>query len=162
MEKLNDIKKIARKFINNAKVYQLKKKIQIVATSGAFMELYHEDSGKNYEIFDPNDNLVAGGDYDSVLEPFAEFKDMLRSLKLENIKQLKPSRVSEQRVFYEGIIDTLFQRVIAGAKPKQVVKQAVKNHPELSKMEKEIEKDLERLRKDRDDFRKKLKKTAMW
>jgi len=156
MEKLNDIKKIARKFIKNPKVYQIRKKIQIVASSGAFMELYHEDSGKNYEIFDPNDNLVAGGDYDSVLEPFAEFKDILRSLKLENINQIKPSRVSEQRVFYEGILSTLFGRVVAGAKPSQVVKQATKNHPKLKGMEKQIRKDLEDLDKDRRKLAKML------
>ncbi len=161
MEKLNDIKKIARKFIKNPKVYQIRKKIQIVASSGAFMELYHEDSGKNYEIFDPNDNLVAGGDYDSVLEPFAEFKDILRSLKLENIKQIKPSRVSEQRVFYEGIINTLFQRVVAGAKPNDVVKHATKNHPELKKMEKQIRKDLDQLQKDRDDLANRFDKLGI-
>jgi hypothetical protein len=34
--------------------------------------------------------------------------------------------------------------------------------PELSKMEKEIQKDLEQLRKDRDALTKKRKKTAMW
>jgi hypothetical protein len=63
-----------------------------------------------------------------------------------------------QRVFYEGIIDTLFGRVVAGSKPSQVVKQAVKKNPELKKLEKEIEKDLEQLRKDRDDLNKKLSK----
>jgi chromosome segregation ATPase len=56
----------------------------------------------------------------------------------------------------------LFQRVAAGAKPKAVVKQATKNHPELSKLEKEIEKDLEQLRKDSAELDKKWKKIALF
>ena len=71
-------------------------------------------------------------------------------MKLE-IKEIKESKV------YEGIISTLFQRVIAGGKPKDVVKQATKNHPNLKKMEKQIEKDLEALRKDTMKLNKNLK-----
>jgi len=59
---------------------------------------------------------------------------------------------------YEGIISTLFQRVVAGAKPKDVVKQATKNHPELAGMEKQIKKDLEDLHKSRIELRKRLQK----
>jgi len=158
MENINDVKKIARKFIKKPKVLQMRDTIQVIATSGAYMNLKQTKRGGEYEITDPNDNLIGGGDYDSVLEPFAEFKDLLRSLKLESIK---PVVERNQRVFYEGIIDTLFGRVIAGAKPKDVVKHAVKNHPELSKMEKEIQGDLEQLRKDRDALTKKMKKTGM-
>jgi hypothetical protein len=58
----------------------------------------------------------------------------------------------DQRVFYEGIIDTLFGRVLAGSKPKAVVKGAVKSHPKLKGMAKQIEKDLEQLRKDQDEL----------
>jgi len=64
----------------------------------------------------------------------------------------------DQRVFYEGIINTLFGRVSAGAKPRDVVKGATKSHPELKGLEKEIEKDLEQLRKDQEDLHKKWKK----
>ena len=157
MENINDVKKIARKFLKKPKVLQMRDTIQVITTSGAYMNLKHTKRGGEYEITDPNDNLIGGGDYDSVLEPFAEFKDLLRSLKLESIK---PVVERNQRVFYEGIIDMLFQRVAAGAKPKAVVKQATKNHPELSKLEKEIEKDLEQLRKDSDALEKKAKKLA--
>jgi hypothetical protein len=155
MENINDVKKIARKFLRQPKVYQMRNTIQVVTSSGAYMNLKKTKSGNEYEITDPNENLIGGGDYDSVLEPFAEFKDLLRSLKLESIK---PVVERNQRVFYEGIIDTLFGRVVAGSKPSQVVKQAVKKNPELKKLEKEIEKDLEQLRKDRDDLNKKLSK----
>jgi peptidoglycan hydrolase CwlO-like protein len=44
-----------------------------------------------------------------------------------------------------------------GAKPKDVVKQASKNHPQLKKMGKQIEKDLEALRKDSIKLTKDLK-----
>lgn len=155
MENINDVKKIARKFLRKPKVVQMRNTIQVITTSGAYMNLNDTKRGGEYEITDPNDNLIGGGDYDSVLEPFAEFKDLLRSLKLESIK---PVVERDQRVFYEGIIDTLFGRVVAGSKPSQVVKQAVKKNPELKKLEKEIEKDLEQLRKDRDDLNKKLSK----
>ena len=158
MENINDVKKIARKFLKKPKVLQMRDTIQVIATSGAYMNLKHTKRGGEYEITDPNDNLIGGGDYDSVLEPFAEFKDLLRSLKLESIK---PVVKRNQRVFYEGIIDTLFGRVIAGAKPRDVVKQAVKKNPKLKKLEKEIERDLEQLRKDQDALTKKLKKKAM-
>ena len=147
MENINDVKKIARKFIKKPKVLQMRDTIQVIATSGAYMNLKHTKRGGEYEITDPNDNLIGGGDYDSVLEPFAEFKDLLRSLKLESIK---PVVERDQRVFYEGIINTLFGRVVAGAKPSQVVKQATKNHPKLKGMEKQIRKDLDDLQKDYD------------
>ena len=147
MENINDVKKIARKFIKKPKVLQMRDTIQVIATSGAYMNLKHTKRGGEYEITDPNDNLIGGGDYDSVLEPFAEFKDLLRSLKLESIK---PVVERNQRVFYEGIIDALFGRVVAGAKPSQVVKQATKNHPKLKGMEKQIRKDLDDLQKDYD------------
>tara|TARA_B100000959_G_C14780111_1_gene541157 strand:- start:22 stop:501 length:480 start_codon:yes stop_codon:yes gene_type:complete len=149
MENINDVKKIARKFLKKPKVLQMRDTIQVIAISGAYMNLKHTKRGGEYEITDPNDNLIGGGDYDSVLEPFAEFKDLLRSLKLESIK---PVVERNQRVFYEGIIDTLFGRVIAGAKPRQVVQQATKNHPELKGMAKQIEKDLEELRKDKKEL----------
>jgi len=150
MENINDIKKIAKKYLKSPKIYKMRNKIQVVATSGAYMNLEHDPSGKSYEIIDPSDNLIGGGDYDVVMEPFAEFRDLLRSMKLE-IKQIQESKV------YEGIISTLFQRVIAGGKPKDVVKQATKNHPNLKKMEKQIEKDLEALRKDTMKLNKNLK-----
>ena len=150
MEDIKDIKKIAKKYLKSPKIYKMRNKIQIVATSGAYMNLEHDPSGKSYEIIDPSDNLIGGGDYDVVMEPFAEFRDLLRSMKLE-IKQIQESKV------YEGIISTLFQRVIAGGKPKDVVKQATKNHPNLKKMEKQIEKDLEALRKDSIKLTKNLK-----
>ena len=86
MENINDVKKIARKFLKKPKVLQMRDTIQVIATSGAYMNLKHTKRGGEYEITDPNDNLIGGGDYDSVLEPFAEFKDLLRSLKLESIK----------------------------------------------------------------------------
>ena len=140
MENINDIKKIAKKYLKSPKIYKMRNKIQVVSTSGAYMNLEHDKTGKSYEIIDPSDNLIGGGDYDVVMEPFSEFKDLLRSMKLE-IKEIKESKV------YEGIISTLFQRVIAGAKPKDVVKQASKTHPQLKKMEKQIQKDLEDLRK---------------
>ena len=151
MENINDIKKIAKKYLKSPKIYKMRNKIQVVATSGAYMNLEHDPSGKSYEIIDPSDNLIGGGDYDVVMEPFAEFRDLLRSMKLE-IKEVKESNV------YEGIISTLFQRVIAGAKPKDVVKQATNNHPELEKLEKEIQKDLEALHKKSLDLSKRLKK----
>ena len=140
MENINDIKKIAKKYLKSPKIYKMRNKIQVVATSGAYMNLEHDPSGKSYEIIDPSDNLIGGGDYDVVMEPFAEFRDLLRSMKLE-IKEIQESKV------YEGIISTLFQRVVAGAKPKDVVRQATKNHPSLKKMEKQIEKDLIALKK---------------
>ena len=140
MENINDIKKIAKKYLKSPKIYKMRNKIQVVATSGAYMNLEHDPSGKSYEIIDPSDNLIGGGDYDVVMEPFAEFRDLLRSMKLE-IKEIQESKV------YEGIISTLFQRVVAGAKPKDVVRQATKNHPGLKKMEKQIEKDLIALKK---------------
>tara|TARA_R100000008_G_C3541225_1_gene144863 strand:- start:382 stop:843 length:462 start_codon:yes stop_codon:yes gene_type:complete len=140
MENINDIKKIAKKYLKSPKIYKMRNKIQVVATSGAYMNLEQDKTGKNYEIVDPSDNLIAGGDYDVVMEPFAEFRDLLRSMKLE-IKE------NNQKV-YEGIISTLFQRVLAGAKPKDVLKQATKNHPGLEKMGKKIQKDLEDLEKD--------------
>jgi len=155
MENINDVKKIARKFLKKPKVFQMRDTIQVIAISGAYMNLKHTKRGGEYEITDPNDNLIGGGDYDSVLEPFAEFKDLLRSLKLESIK---PVVERDQRVFYEGIINTLFGRVSAGAKPRDVVKGATKSHPELKGLEKEIEKDLEQLRKDQEDLHKKWKK----
>ena len=155
MENINDVKKIARKFLRKPKVLQMRNTIQVIATSGAYMNLNDTKRGGEYEITDPNENLIGGGDYDSILEPFAEFKDLLRSLKLESIK---PVVERDQRVFYEGIIDTLFGRVVAGAKPRQVVQQATKNHPELKGMAKQIEKDLEQLRKDQDELSKKLDK----
>ena len=151
MENINDIKKIAKKYLKSPKIYKMRNKIQVVATSGAYMNLEHDPSGKSYEIIDPSDNLIGGGDYDVVMEPFAEFRDLLRSMKLE-IKQIQESKV------YEGIISTLFQRVIAGGKPKDVVKQATNNHPELEKLEKEIQKDLEALHKKSLDLSKRLKK----
>ena len=147
MENINDVKKIARKFLRKPKVVQMRNTIQVITTSGAYMNLNDTKRGGEYEITDPNDNLIGGGDYDSVLEPFAEFKDLLRSLKLESIK---PVVERDQRVFYEGIIDTLFGRVVAGSKPRQVVQQAVKKNPKLKGMAKQIEKDLEQLRKDQD------------
>ena len=151
MENINDIKKIAKKYLKSPKIYKMRNKIQVVATSGAYMNLEHDPSGKSYEIIDPSDNLIGGGDYDVVMEPFAEFRDLLRSMKLE-IKEVKESNV------YEGIISTLFQRVIAGAKPKDVVQQATKNHPSLEKLEKEIEKDLVALHKKEKELNKKLSK----
>ena len=151
MENINDIKKIAKKYLKSPKIYKMRNKIQVVATSGAYMNLEHDPSGKSYEIIDPSDNLIGGGDYDVVMEPFAEFRDLLRSMKLE-IKEVKESNV------YEGIISTLFQRVIAGAKPKDVVKQATKNHPSLEKLEKEIERDLVALHKKEKELNKKLSK----
>ena len=151
MEDIKDIKKIAKKYLKSPKIYKMRNKIQIVATSGAYMNLEHDPSGKSYEIIDPSDNLIGGGDYDVVMEPFSEFRDLLRSMKLE-IKEVKESNV------YEGIISTLFQRVIAGAKPKDVVQQATNNHPELEKLEKEIEKDLVALHKKSLDLSKRLKK----
>lgn len=150
MENINDIKKIAKKYLKSPKIYKMRNKIQVVSTSGAYMNLEHDKTGKSYEIIDPSDNLIGGGDYDVVMEPFSEFKDLLRSMKLE-IKEVKESKV------YEGIISTLFQRVVAGAKPKDVVKQASKNHPQLKKMGKQIEKDLEALRKDSIKLTKDLK-----
>ncbi len=91
-----------------------------------------------------------------MIEPFAEFKDLLRSMKLESkINSLIAERDDK---IYEGIISTLFQRVVAGAKPKDVVKQATKNHPELATMEKQIQSDLEDLRKSRIELRKKFNK----
>ncbi len=158
MENINDVKKIARKFIKKPKVLQMRDTIQVIATSGAYMNLKQTKRGGEYEITDPNDNLIGGGDYDSVLEPFAEFKDLLRSLKLESIK---PVVERNQRVFYEGIINTLFGRVIAGAKPRDVVKGAVKSHPKLKGMAKQIEKDLAQLSKDQDELSKKLDKYAL-
>ena len=151
MEDIKDIKKIAKKYLKSPKIYKMRKTIQVVATSGAYMNLEHDPSGKSYEIIDPSDNLIGGGDYDVVMEPFSEFKDLLRSMKLE-IKEVKESNV------YEGIISTLFQRVMAGAKPKDVVQQATKNHPSLEKLEKEIEKDLAVLHKKRQELNKKLSK----
>ena len=151
MEDIKDIKKIAKKYLKSPKIYKMRKTIQVVATSGAYMNLEHDPSGKSYEIIDPSDNLIGGGDYDVVMEPFSEFRDLLRSMKLE-IKEVKESNV------YEGIINTLFQRVIAGAKPKDVVQQATKNHPSLEKLEKEIEKDLAVLHKKRQELNKKLSK----
>ena len=151
MENINDIKKIAKKYLKSPKIYKMRNKIQVVATSGAYMNLEHDPSGKSYEIIDPSDNLIGGGDYDVVMEPFAEFRDLLRSMKLE-IKEVKESNV------YESIISTLFQRVIAGAKPKDVVQQATKNHPSLEKLEKEIEKDLVALHKKEKELNKKLSK----
>ena len=151
MENINDIKKIAKKYLKSPKIYKMRNKIQVLATSGAYMNLEHDPSGKSYEIIDPSDNLIGGGDYDVVMEPFAEFRDLLRSMKLE-IKEVKESNV------YEGIISTLFQRVIAGAKPKDVVKQATKNHPSLEKLEKEIERDLVALHNKEKVLRKKLQK----
>ena len=151
MEDIKDIKKIAKKYLKSPKIYKMRKTIQVVATSGAYMNLEHDPSGKSYEIIDPSDNLIGGGDYDVVMEPFSEFKDLLRSMKLE-IKEVKESNV------YEGIINTLFQRVIAGAKPKDVVQQATKNHPSLEKLEKEIEKDLVALHKKEKELNKKLSK----
>ena len=151
MENINDIKKIAKKYLKSPKIYKMRNKIQVVATSGAYMNLEHDPSGKSYEIIDPSDNLIGGGDYDVVMEPFAEFRDLLRSMKLE-IKEVKESNV------YEGIISTLFQRVIAGAKPKDVVQQATKNHPSLEKLEKEIERDLVALHKKEKELNKKLSK----
>ena len=151
MEDIKDIKKIAKKYLKSPKIYKMRNKIQIVATSGAYMNLEHDPSGKSYEIIDPSDNLIGGGDYDVVMEPFSEFRDLLRSMKLE-IKEVRESKV------YEGIISTLFQRVIAGAKPKDVVQQATNNHPELEKLEKEIEKDLVALHKKSLDLSKRLKK----
>ena len=150
MENINDIKKIAKKYLKSPKIYKMRNKIQVLATSGAYMNLEQDRTGKSYEIIDPSDNLIAGGDYDVVMEPFAEFRDLLRSMKLE-IKE------NNQKV-YEGIISTLFQRVIAGAKPKDVIKQASKNHPELKQMEKQIQKDLEDLRKDYSNIEKRMKK----
>tara|TARA_E500000331_G_C16926393_1_gene569974 strand:+ start:121 stop:582 length:462 start_codon:yes stop_codon:yes gene_type:complete len=150
MENINDIKKIAKKYLKSPKIYKMRDKIQVLATSGAYMNLEQDRTGKSYEIVDPSDNLIAGGDYDVVMEPFAEFRDLLRSMKLE-IKE------NNQKV-YEGIISTLFQRVIAGAKPKDVVKHASKNHPELKQMEKQIQKDLEDLRKDYSNIEKRMKK----
>ena len=150
MENINDIKKIAKKYLKSPKIYKMRNKIQVVATSGAYMNLEHDPSGKSYEIIDPSDNLIGGGDYDVVMEPFAEFRDLLRSMKLE-IKE------NNQKV-YEGIISTLFQRVVAGAKPKDVVRQATKNHPNLKQMEKQIQKDLEDLRKDYIGHQKSLDK----
>jgi hypothetical protein len=149
MENINDIKKIAKKYLKSPKIYKMRNKIQVVATSGAYMNLEHDPSGKSYEIIDPSDNLIGGGDYDVVMEPFAEFRDLLRSMKLE-IKEIQESKV------YEGIISTLFQRVVAGAKPKAVVSQATKNHPGLKKMEKQIEKDLIALKKRTDALNDKL------
>ena len=157
MENINDVKKIARKFLKKPKVLQMRDTIQVIAISGAYMNLKHTKRGGEYEITDPNDNLIGGGDYDSVLEPFAEFKDLLRSLKLESIK---PVVERDQRVFYEGILDTLFGRVVAGAKPAQVVKQVTKKHPELKGMAKQIQKDLEQLDKDYEDLSKSLDKLA--
>jgi len=151
MEDIKDIKKIAKKYLKSPKIYKMRNKIQIVATSGAYMNLEHDPSGKSYEIIDSSDNLIGGGDYDVVMEPFSEFKDLLRSMKLE-IKEVKESNV------YEGIISTLFQRVMAGAKPKDVVQQATKNHPSLEKLEKEIEKDLVALHKKEKELNKKLSK----
>ena len=151
MENINDIKKIAKKYLKSPKIYKMRNKIQVVATSGAYMNLEHDPSGKSYEIIDPSDNLIGGGDYDVVMEPFAEFRDLLRSMKLE-IKEIQESKV------YEGIISTLFQRVIAGAKPKDVVQQATKNHPSLEKLEKEIERDLVALHKKEKELNKKLSK----
>ena len=151
MENINDIKKIAKKYLKSPKIYKMRNKIQVVATSGAYMNLEHDPSGKSYEIIDPSDNLIGGGDYDVVMEPFAEFRDLLRSMKLE-IKEVKESNV------YEGIISTLFQRVLAGAKPKDVVKQASKNHPSLEKLEKEIERDLVALQKKDIELSKRFKK----
>jgi len=151
MEDIKDIKKIAKKYLKSPKIYKMRNKIQIVATSGAYMNLEHDPSGKSYEIIDPSDNLIGGGDYDVVMEPFSEFRDLLRSMKLE-IKEVKESNV------YEGIISTLFQRVMAGAKPKDVVQQATKNHPSLEKLEKEIEKDLVALHKKEKELNKKLSK----
>lgn len=148
MENINDIKKIAKKYLKSPKIYKMRNKIQVVATSGAYMNLEQDKTGKNYEIVDPSDNLIAGGDYDVVMEPFAEFRDLLRSMKLE-IKE------NNQKV-YEGIISTLFQRVVAGAKPKDVLKQATKNHPGLEKMGKQIQKDLEDLEKDYISLQKRL------
>ena len=150
MENINDIKKIAKKYLKSPKIYKMRNKIQVLATSGAYMNLEQDRTGKSYEIIDPSDNLIAGGDYDVVMEPFAEFRDLLRSMKLE-IKE------NNQKV-YEGIISTLFQRVVAGAKAKDVLKQATKNHPELEKMGKKIQKDLEDLEKTHDDLQKRLKK----
>tara|TARA_R100001594_G_C3961204_1_gene245449 strand:+ start:185 stop:646 length:462 start_codon:yes stop_codon:yes gene_type:complete len=150
MENINDIKKIAKKYLKSPKIYKMRNKIQVLATSGAYMNLEQDRTGKSYEIIDPSDNLIAGGDYDVVMEPFAEFRDLLRSMKLE-IKE------NNQKV-YEGIISTLFQRVIAGAKPKDVIKQASKNHPELKQMEKQIQKDLEDLRKDYSNIEKRMKR----
>jgi hypothetical protein len=140
MENIKDINKIAKRYLKSPKVYKTRKQIQIVATSGAWMGLKDTKSGQEYEIFDPSDNLMGGGDYDVLIEPFSEFKDLLRSMKLE-IKE------SNDKI-YEGIISTLFQRVVAGAKPKDVVKQATKNHPELANMGKQIQRDLEDLHKD--------------
>lgn len=148
MENINDIKKIAKKYLKSPKIYKMRNKIQVVATSGAYMNLEHDPSGKSYEIIDPSDNLIGGGDYDVVMEPFAEFRDLLRSMKLE-IKE------NNQKV-YEGIISTLFQRVVAGAKPKAVVSQATKTHPALKSMEKQIQKDLEDLKKDYIGLQKRL------
>ena len=150
MENINDIKKIAKKYLKSPKIYKMRDKIQVLATSGAYMNLEQDRTGKSYEIVDPSDNLIAGGDYDVVMEPFAEFRDLLRSMKLE-IKE------NNQKV-YEGIISTLFQRVVAGAKAKDVLKQATKNHPEPEKMGKKIQKDLENLEKTHDDLQKRLKK----
>tara|TARA_B110001454_G_scaffold146870_1_gene136391 strand:+ start:211 stop:675 length:465 start_codon:yes stop_codon:yes gene_type:complete len=150
MENINDINKIAKRYLKSPKIYKTRKQIQVVATSGAWMGLKDTKSGQEYEIFDPSDNLMGGGDYDVLIEPFSEFKDLLRSMKLE-IKE------SNDKI-YEGIISTLFQRVVAGAKPKDVVKQATKNHPELTKMEKQIRKDLDDLYNARKELRKTLKK----
>ncbi len=151
MEDIKDIKKIAKKYLKSPKIYKMRNKIQVVATSGAYMNLEHDPSGKSYEIIDPSDNLIGGGDYDVVMEPFAEFRDLLRSMKLE-IKEVKDSNV------YEGIISTLFQRVLAGAKPKAVVSQATKTHPSLKPMEKQIQKDLEDLQKKDQELSKRFKK----
>ena len=156
MENFNDIKKIAKRYIKKPKVVKFRQTIQVIATSGAWMELKDDKHGKYYEIFGPDDNIIGGGDYDVVIEPFAEFKDLLRSMKLESkINSLISERDDK---IYEGIISTLFQRVVAGAKPRDVVKQATKNHPELEKMEKQIAKDLEDLHKSRIELNKKLKK----
>ena len=149
MENINDIKKIAKKYLKSPKIYKMRNKIQVVATSGAYMNLEHDPSGKSYEIIDPSDNLIGGGDYDVVMEPFSEFRDLLRSMKLE-IKEVKESNV------YEGIISTLFQRVVAGAKPKAVVSQANKTHPSLKPMEKQIQKDLEDLQKSNKELQNRL------
>ena len=156
MENFNDIKKIAKRYIKKPKVVKFRKTIQVIATSGAWMELKDDKHGKYYEIFGPDDNIIGGGDYDVVIEPFSEFKDLLRSMKLE----IKINSLISERDYkiYEGIISTLFQRVVAGAKPRDVVKQATKNHPGLKSMSKQIEKDLEQLRKDTEALNKDLKK----
>ena len=64
MEDIKDIKKIAKKYLKSPKIYKMRNKIQVVATSGAYMNLEHDPSGKSYEIIDPSDNLMGGGDYD--------------------------------------------------------------------------------------------------